>query len=313
MTRNAFPLSIIMVALTTLQPAWGQTQAPTNAQLKSVISVRRQRVDFLRAEITKLDSLIESRLDDIVDTLKTVADSPDSRTKVARMKEDTLKGLMKMIDYYSQKRAALIEQLRKPSLHLTDEEKRTLIAALEARIDTRTKQVIALYKSMPAHQEYERYKVVAAGGWWGTEYQRNVEFEQDRRITSHTNSQRAAIVKQLDDSIARLQRQSRALNTQIAATANAAQRQILAGELADTDALIAERRQQRIEVMAPSVTPTHTIALKKAMDMDKALQTEINELRSDFTTLFQRYNTYLNELSTLHVTEAAYSVKSPAL
>jgi hypothetical protein len=49
------------------------------------------------------------------------------------------------------------------------------------------------------------------------------------------------------------------------------------------------------------------------MDMDKALQTEINDLRSDFTTLFQRYNTYLNELSTLHVTEAAYSVKSPAL
>jgi hypothetical protein len=49
----------------------------------------------------------------------------------------------------------------------------------------------------------------------------------------------------------------------------------------------------------------HTVALKEAMDMDKALQSATNELRRDFNTLFERYNTYLGELSALHVTEAA--------
>jgi Mg2+ and Co2+ transporter CorA len=60
-----------------------------------------------------------------------------------------------------------------------------------------------------------------------------------------------------------------------------------------------------VETLKPSGTPTHGVALKEAMDLDKALQTAISDLRREFTTLFERYNTYLQELSTLHATEAA--------
>ena len=44
--------------------------------------------------------------------------------------------------------------------------------------------------------------------------------------------------------------------------------------------------------------------------MDKALQTAVDDLRRDFTTLFQRYNTFLNELSSLHATEAELAARS---
>jgi hypothetical protein len=40
-----------------------------------------------------------ARLDVVVDTLETITDSKDSRTKVARMKEDTGKRLMTTINY----------------------------------------------------------------------------------------------------------------------------------------------------------------------------------------------------------------------
>ena len=95
------------------------------------------------------------------------------------------------------------------------------------------------------------------------------------------------------------------MKTQLAATSDPTHRQTLTAELKKTDALIAERRQQRADTLKPSSTPTHTVALKEAMDLDKALQTAANDLRTEFTTLFQRYNTYLNELSSLHATEAA--------
>ena len=49
------------------------------------------------------------------------------------------------------------------------------------------------------------------------------------------------------------------------------QRKTLTEELAKTDALIAGRRQQRIETLKPSGTATHTVALKEALDMDKAI------------------------------------------
>jgi hypothetical protein len=156
---------------------------------------------------------------------------------------------------------------------------------------------------MPAHQDYERYKAVGSS-WYGTEYQRNEEYEQNVRMTSHSNTQRTAILKHLDASIARLEWQNRTLKTQITA-ASSADRKTLSEEFARNEALITERRQQKLETLSPSTTPTHTVALKEAMDLDKALQTAINELRREFNTLFLRYNTLLNELSSLHATEAA--------
>ena len=78
--------------------------------------MRQQRVDLLRDEIKQTDARIESRLDVIVDTLKSISDSKDSRTKVARMKEDTGKRLVQTIQYYDQKRASLKEELGNPRL-----------------------------------------------------------------------------------------------------------------------------------------------------------------------------------------------------
>lgn len=290
-----------MVCATSLR---AQAPAPTPEQLKSWIAIRQQRVDLLRDEVKQTDARIESRLDVIVDTLKTITDSKDSRTKVARMKEDTGKRLMKTISYYDQKRAAIKEELRNPRLHLTAEEKQSIIAVFDARIEKRTEQILALNRSMPTHQEHERYKATG-GGWYGTQYQRDEEYEQNSRMTAHGNAQRDAIVKQLDASIARLDRQSRSLKTQLAAATDPVQRKTLTDELAKTDALIAERRKQRVETLDRSDFAMHSVALKEAMDMDKAMQSAINDLRREFTTLFERYNTFLSELSTLHATEAA--------
>lgn len=292
------------LALSSVSLLNAQTPAPTAVQLKSWVAIRQQRVDLLRDELKQTDARIESRLDTIIDALKTITDSKDSRTKVARMKEDTGKRLAKTISDYDRRRAALKEELRNPRLNLTAEEKQKLIAVFDAKIEKRTQQILALNKSMPAHEDHERYKATGSS-WYGTNYERNEEYEQNVRMTSKSNAQRDAITKQLDASIARLDRQSRALKTQIAAASEPVQHKALTEELAKTDALIAERRQQKLETLKPGDIATHTVALKEAMDMDKALQTAINDLRREFTTLFQRYNTFLSELSTLHATEAA--------
>jgi hypothetical protein len=288
-----------------------QAPTPTVEQLKSWLPIRQQRVDLLRDEIKQTDARIESRLDVIIGTLQTISDSKDSKTKVARMKEETGKRLGKTITYYDQKRAALQEELRNPRLNLTAEEKRKLIGIFDARIEKRTNQILALNKSMPGSKDYDRYTATGGGGWEGTTYERNAEFEQNRRMTSHSNTQRDAIVKQLDASIARLDRQSRTLKGQLAATTDPAQRKALTDEIARVDGMIATRRQQKLETLKPSDVAVHTIALKEAMDMDKALQTAVSDLRRDFTMLFERYNNFLLELSSLHATEAALAARTP--
>jgi len=295
---------LFILALSVATSFGAAAPAPTADQLKSWVAIRQQRVDLLRDEVKQTDARIEARLDTIVGTLTTISDSKDSRTKVARMKEDTGKRLGKTIAYYDQKRAALKEELRNPRLQLTAEEKQKLIAAFDARIEKRVQQIIALNKSMPSHEDHEQYRATGSN-WWGTQYERNEEYDQNARMTTKTNQQRDAITKQLDASIARLDTQSRTLKTQIAATTDLVQRKTLNDELVKTEGLIAERRRQKLETVESPGVALHTVALKQALDMDKAMQTAINDLRRDFNLLFDRYNTYLNELSLLHATEAA--------
>ncbi|MDR3405000.1 MAG: hypothetical protein P4L99_21035 [Chthoniobacter sp.] len=76
------------------------------------------------------------------------------------------------------------------------------------------------------------------------------------------------------------------------------------------DALIAERRHQKPEVLQPSDRAQRGVALKEAMDLDQAIKKETATLRRDFTTLFQRYNTFVTELTTLHATETTLAAKT---
>jgi hypothetical protein len=303
MTNPSRPLPFLLAffaSLAAVSPLLAQSTSPSDP----VLQARQQRVALLLDEIKAGDARVEQRLDLIVNTLVAVNDSKDSRTKVARMKQDTMEQIGKLITYCDQKRAALKQEVRSPRLHLTDDEKRTLIDAFDTRIEKRVNQVLALQKSMPTAKDYERY-TPTSGGWLGTRYERNQDYEQNRRMTSYSNTQRNLIAKQLEASIARLDRLSRTLTAQSTTAADPAQRKALSDEIAKTNNLIAVRRQQRAELDQPTAGGSHTVALDEALDMDKALRAETDEVRRDLTTLFQNYNTYLQELSALHAAEAA--------
>jgi hypothetical protein len=273
---------------------------PSTTQREAALTAREQRADLLRDELRALDARIEGRIGVIVDALRAIGDSKDSRTKVARMKEQTIEALKKNIGYYQTKRAALQEELRRPTLRLTDEQKRKGVTAFDARIEKRVAQILAVQKSLPAHKEYARYKVTGSD-WSGATYAVNEDHRQNQRVTSYTNSQRKEIEDGLRRSIARIEQQSRALKAQKAPVQ----------EITRNDALLAERRKQLAEAIAPTGTPTRDVGQKEALDLDKALQTAIAELRKDFTTLFARYSAYLQELAAVNQTRDALAAAKP--
>lgn len=285
-----------------------QDSGPSSEQLKSWIAIRQQRVDLLREEIKQSDAHIESRIDLLIDTLNSITDSKDSRTKVARMKEDTMKKLAKTIQDYDRKRAVFRQELRNPETVLAAEEKKKIVAAFDARIEKRTRQILELSRSMPEHKDYERYKVTG-DGWGGTEYQRNKDFEQNRRMTAHTNTQRDALIKQLEASIARLDRLGRALREQLAASTDPVVRKDRQAEITKNDALLAERRQQKLELMKASEQAKREVSLKEAMDLDQSMKKATEELRRDLTTFFGRYHSFVAEVTALRATEASLAAK----
>jgi hypothetical protein len=290
---------IAVLAGTSLQAA---PPVSTTAQWEAAVVAREQRVKLLHDELKELDSRIEGRVDVIVGALRSIGDSKDSRTKVARMKEDTIERLTKSISYYQTKRATLLEELRKPTLRLTEEQKRKGVAAFDARIDKRVTQILTVQKSLPGHKDYARYNATGSDWNGNTTYEDNEDYRQNQRVTAHTDMQRKDVVKKLEESIKRLEQQSRALKASNAP----------APEISRNEQLLAERRKQRAEALKPTASATRGVGKNEAHDLDKALQTAISELSYDFTTLFARYSAYLRELSDLNRARAALAAKPKA-
>ena len=268
---------------------------PTPVQWESVVKAREQRVEFFRGELKAQDARIEARIGDIVTALKSITDSKDSRTKVTRMKEQTIDALAKNLEYFRQKREALIEELRRPTANLTPGQKRKGVAIFDARIEKRVGQIVALQKSFPTHKDYARYKATGTDWRGGTTYKLNEDHEQNVRLTARTNSQREELTGGLRKSIERLEAQNRALKSAGAPSA----------EIAKNDALIAERRKQIAAALIPVSAPARQIGQKEALALDQALQKANADLRREFVMLFGRYNGILAELQSLNTARAA--------
>ena len=99
----------------------------------------------------------------------------------------------------------------------------------------------------------------------------------------------------LRNSIAQIEQQNRALK---AAKASAE-------DIATNKALLVVRRKQLAAALAPAGPAVLNVGDSHARELEKALRTETDELRKDFTTLFAHYSIYLQELSALNQTRTA--------
>lgn len=274
------------------------------AQLKAQVDARQKRADLMLDELRASDARIEGTVDRIVETLKMVGDSKDSRTKVARLKEDTVKRLAKNIEYYQRKRADLMEQMRRPTLNLTPEEKQRAIAKIDSRMEKRVQQILALNQSMPVHKDYEKYKAVD-DGWYGTTFSVNEDYKQNQRLMTHTDAQRKKILEGLQKSVDRLEQYNRTLQGWLAKATGEEHRKTLQTEITRNEELLKERRTQITDLAKPTVDSARPISGKEAQDMDMALRKTVDSLQREFTTLFRKYSEYLLELSSVNTAKAA--------
>ncbi len=270
---------------------------------EAALAAMERRANLLRDEIKALDSRIETRAEALLASLRSIGDSKDSRSKVARMKEETIEALRQHIIYYRNKRAAMKEQLRRPTLNLTGEEKKRMIAMFDERINKRAEQIITLLKSLPTHKDYERYKVHGSD-WAGPVYAVNEDYLQNQRLVTITNRLRKELSEGLRQSIARLERDNRTLMAELNAAPNFSSPKDLTGEMAKNETLIAERREQISQVLSFVSTPTRKIGQREAIDFDQERLRTVNELRRDFENLFARYNTLIVQLSVTNSTRA---------
>jgi hypothetical protein len=302
--RPCAVFSLLLVGLAPVLDAQAPEAQLDKAQLKAQLAARERRANLLRDELKATDSRIESTIDHLVDSLKLVADSKNSRTRVTRMKQQSMDRLKSNIALYQRRRAELQEQLRRPTLNLTTEQKQKAIGKIDERIERRVQQILSLSQSMPAHEEHPQFDTVS-DGWWGTTVVQNQDFRQNRRLTSHTNTQRRQVMDGLQTSIARLERENRTLNASLAQATTDGQRRMLAEEVARNEGLLKTRRAQLTDSALPTDSAGRPISMREAQDLDTAIRTTADSLRPQVDTLFQQYNALLQELSLVNTARAA--------
>lgn len=260
--------------------------------MESYISGRQTRAAALVNQIVELDTSLKGSVTSVLEKLKAITDSQDSKTKVSRIKRDVIQRIENAARYYAQERAKVEESLRVSTNAFQKEDLYKERAQFDARIDAMVKSVVELAVSMDSHQDYEKYLYEGGDNLWGWDenIRKNPEYEQNKRTTRQTGVAVKEINTTLQQSLDRLKSKQTELERQLAApNLGGEQKKSLQGELDRINTI----RQQRIDQMyalgTPDTMPTVPVGLRDAMQVEDVIEVVAADAKRDMSNLFARY------------------------
>ncbi|MGC4014051.1 MAG: hypothetical protein QM755_05960 [Luteolibacter sp.] len=315
-------MPLVLLVATTRAEDTPKADAPVmdmEARKASVVTLRRhvaqreERLGEISGEILSLDKRLETKIDGIVKMLSELKDSNDSKTKVARTKQDAIASLKRTIDAYVAKRADIREEMKTT----TSSSDRDALAAdakrFDSRISKRIDQIAEITKSMTQHEDVKKYESTGGGGYWNGVYYDDTriseEWKQNRRDARLSDSQRKDLTDALRDSIEDLKQQESGLKTKLADKPAEAKATVYKMQLEEVRSLIDQRQKQLVDVAKPSEqASTKAIGQEEAYQLDNLLEDARHDLADDFNTILRRYSDLVKERS--HVKELEDNLKA---
>lgn len=211
MNRNSSPhpsprifrrplVGLACLALLACGPA-AQAQDVAPAQLAQA----QAAANALQADVLELDAKIDARVDEIVALLQSVQDSTETKTEVMNVKKDAIAALQKWVQAYAQERGRRLGQLQGPGGSAAARaELQTQVAAIDAELNGRVDQIVALAASMSTSKDVERYETYYAD--WGVARVETDEYRANKRQGSRADQTQANVAEELEKAIAGLER-----------------------------------------------------------------------------------------------------------
>ena len=259
-------------------------------KIDAMIASREERATRLANEMKAHDQRIEAGIKALRDQITRATDSQASKTRVAKLKREFITGLENAAKAYAGKRAELEESLRQAPNPYTREDLFKARGAIDARIDKRVEDIVAVASTFDAHKDLEKYIYHPGydqwGNGWDGVWEDNPEYEQNRRASRAGNQGKEAVTRDLDQAVDRLSLKLAGLKEQQRTAGTSSQ--AMADEIKRVEELLQQRTAQRDSLLsAPPETPTTPIGLQEAINLDKEIETTASDLRQDFTAIFQ--------------------------
>ena len=276
----------------TEEPMDIQARVDSVANLETHVKQRQQRLAEWGRDIVELDARIEKRVEELVTMLAGVRDSKDSRSKVTQIKKEAIQGLKTGIQAYVQKRKEVRELVRTgDTAAIADLDK------FDERIIRRVDQIAELTKSIPTHQDVEKYESEGGSYWNGYYYENSRisdDWKQNRRDSTASNQQRKDTAEALREVIARLDQRRRSLKDLLAnRKVTEAAKQLYTRELGKIDAYEDHLQEQLRDVTVSTVGGGQAIGSGQAHDIEALIEDARRDLREDVARLFRSYDQFV--------------------
>lgn len=263
------------------------------ASLETLITQREARLAEWGKDIVELDARIEKRVAELVTMLAGLKDSQESRTAVTGIKKDAIEGLKRGIDLYVTKRKQIRELVRTgDAAALGDLDK------FDKRIITRVDQIAELTKSIPTHNDVDKYESSGGSSYWNGYYEESSrvseEWKQNRRDTNQSDKVRADTTKALQETLGRLDQRRRSLKDLLAnRELTDSARQLYNGELGQIDAYQDHLNAQLRDVATGGGAGTKEVGREQAHDVAELIEDSRKDLREDVSRLFRSYDQFV--------------------
>ncbi|MEM9283069.1 MAG: hypothetical protein AAGA96_14675 [Verrucomicrobiota bacterium] len=273
--------------------------------LEAHVASRFDRMHEMADDIIALDARVEEGIEELVQLLSQVADSPDSKTSVSNTKRQMMEGLKKTIDYYRTKRATVRESLRTGRSDIPTETLENDVQVFDKRIEKRVEQIVQLSSSFTQHEDYEKYVETEEsywgwdswggwGNWKGEEI--NEDWKQDRRDKRKTDMNQEEVAEALAKSIDDLDQRQKYLQEKLrTGHVTETERQLYEADIERIEKIMSGRRAQLVALQEAVQPDTEKLGRDQAYDLSNHLDDASRDLRADFFLIFQKYEE-LNKL-----------------
>ena len=273
--------------------------------LRRNIEMRERRLADLTEEISTLARRTDSRIEELVTLLSGIRDSQQSRHNVSQIKAQAVQGLRRMIETYRRERRDVVERLRTDRSRPMEALNRD-IDLIDARIEKRVADIIALTRSIPTRENIDRIENTGYGStnFWGGWYENtrvSEDWRQNRRDGVQSTRQRRELTQALEQSVLDLERRRRTLVANLrGSNLSAPAREIQTQELTRVDAILDQRRSQLLELATPTTPASQTVSRNEARDLSNLLDSARRDIASDFSKTLRLFNDATQERDGLH-------------
>jgi hypothetical protein len=260
--------------------------------LEQHIAQREKRLGDWGRDIVELDRRIEAQVDELVKLIAGFRDSEDSRTKVNMLKKDAIDGLQRGIEAYSTKRRQIAEKIRTgDGTALGD------LDRFDEHILKRVDHIATLTKSIPTHQDIDKYETYGQSYWSGYDGEQtriSDEWKQMRRDSMTSDIQRKEAADVIDKGLKRIDNRRRELNgllknRELTDTA----KELYTRELGAADAFEDHLNKQLREIQTSTNTGGTAVSMNQAQDIIDMVEDARGDLREDVASLFRKYDQFI--------------------